>query len=118
MSQPDFREEDQKEAPLDPAAERVQARLKRLLFGSTLIMFAGLVAVFAAILYKINTNESGVPSDAFASTVVIGPDAEVLQVTFAESIMLVLVREGSKTALLRIDPLSGKQIGRTEFVAR
>lgn len=81
-------------------------------------MFAGLLAVFAAILYKINTNDTNVSSDAFASSVVVGPDAEVLQVSFADGVMLVLVREGSRTALLRIDPVSGKQTGRTEFVAR
>lgn len=89
-----------------------------MLFGSSLIMFAGLFAVFAAILYKINTNPSGASGDAFASTIVVGPEAEVLQATVSDGIIFVLVREGSKTALLRIDPVSGKQIGRTDFVAR
>jgi len=118
MSHPDFRDEDQKEPPLDPAAERIQARLKRLLFGSSLIMFAGLFAVFAAILYKINTDDTEISQDAFASSIVVGPDAEVLQASVTDGIIFVLVKEGSKTALLRIDPASGKQIGRTDFVAR
>ncbi|MES0811982.1 hypothetical protein ABLO27_21020 [Roseibium sp. SCPC15] len=118
MSQPDYRDESQEEAPLDPAAQRVQAKLKRLLLGSSLIMFAGFIAVFAAILYKINTYEAD-PSEAeFASTVVVGPEAEVLQATLADGVLLVLVREGSKTALLRVDPKSGAQLGRTDFVAR
>ena len=118
MSHPDFRDEDQNEAPLDPAAERIQARLKRLLFGSSLIMFAGLFAVFAAILYKINTDDTDISQDAFASSIVVGPDAEVVQATVSDGVIYVLVREGSKTALLRVDPVSGKQIGRTDFVAR
>lgn len=34
--------------------ERVQARLRRLLMGSSLIMVVGLMAVLAAIVYKLN----------------------------------------------------------------
>lgn len=34
--------------------ERVRVKLRRLLFGSTMIMVLGLGAVFAAIFYKIN----------------------------------------------------------------
>jgi len=118
MSQPDFREEDQKEPPLDPAAERIQARLKRLLFGSSLIMFAGLFAVFAAILYKINSDDTEMSGADFASSVVVGPEADILQATVSDGVLFVLVREGSKTALLRFDPATGRQIGRTDFVAR
>jgi len=81
-------------------------------------MFAGLFAVFAAILYKINTDDTEISQDAFASSIVVGPDAEVLQASVTDGIIFVLVKEGSKTALLRIDPASGKQIGRTDFVAR
>lgn len=118
MSQPDYREEGPDEAPLDPATQRVQAKLKRLLLGSSLIMFAGFVAVFAAILYKINTYEPD-PSEApFAATVEVGPGAEVLQATLSGDLLLVLVREQGGTALLRFDPATGKQLGRTDFLAR
>ncbi len=92
--------------------------MKRLLFGSTLVMVLGLVAVFAAILYKINSDD-GVPVDAqFAATVAVGADAEVLQANLSDGLLLVLVREGTKTALLRFDPVTGKQLGRTDFVSR
>ncbi|MCV0426282.1 MAG: hypothetical protein K5905_12470 [Roseibium sp.] len=118
MSQPDYRDEGQEEAPLDPAAQRVQAKLKRLLLGSSLIMFAGFIAVFAAILYKINTYEADPSEAVFASSVVVGPDAEVIQATLTDGVLLVLVREGSKTALLRVDAVTGKQLSRTDFIAR
>ncbi|MEM8794311.1 MAG: hypothetical protein AAGE61_01990 [Pseudomonadota bacterium] len=49
----DERKQDEEE-PLDPAVERVRQRLKRLLLGSTLIMFLGFGSVVAAIIYKIN----------------------------------------------------------------
>lgn len=39
--------------PLDPALERVQRKLKRLVAISGAIMAAGLVAVFAAIFYRL-----------------------------------------------------------------
>lgn len=118
MSKPDYGEEGPEEAPLDPATQRVQAKLKRLLFGSSLIMLAGFIAVFAAILYKINTYEADPSEAAFAATVAVGPEAEVLQATLSEGLLLVLVREGSGTALLRFDPKTGVRIGRTDFVAR
>ncbi len=89
-----------------------------MLLGSSLIMLAGFIAVFAAILYKINTYEADPTEAAFAASVVVGPDAEVVQATLSDGVMLVLVREGSRTALLRFDPESGKPLGRTDFVAR
>lgn len=52
MSDP-FDSEKQDE-PLDPAVERVQVKLRRLLMGSSLIMVLGLGSVVAAIVYKLN----------------------------------------------------------------
>lgn len=40
------------EEPLDPAAEQLHKKMRRLLLGSGLIMFVGFIAVFGAILYK------------------------------------------------------------------
>lgn len=118
MSQPEYRDEGPEEAPLDPATQRVQAKLKRLLLGSSLIMFAGFIAVFAAILYKINSYKADPADVAFAETVNVGANAEVLQVTVSDGLLLVLVREGTTTALLRFDPADGKALGRTVFVGR
>jgi hypothetical protein len=118
MSQPDYRDGGPDEPPLDPEAQRIQAKLKRLLFGSSLVMIAGFIAVFAAILYKINSGGPAAGDAPFAATVAVGGDAEVMQATLAEGLLLVLVREGSKTALLRFDPVTGKQLGRTDFVSR
>ncbi|MCK7613198.1 hypothetical protein [Roseibium sediminicola] len=118
MSQPENRDGGPGEAPLDPEAQRIQAKLKRLLLGSSLVMIAGFIAVFAAILYKINSNKSDLSDAPFAATIAVGADADILQVSTGEGMLLVLVREGSKTALLRLDPVTGKELGRTDFVAR
>ncbi len=47
------------EAPLDPAAERVRRKLVRLLMVSFGIMFVGLATVIAAIIYKISERNDG-----------------------------------------------------------
>lgn len=53
-----FNPEKQDQDPLDPAVERVQVKLKRLLMGSSLIMVLGLASVVAAIIYKLNERPS------------------------------------------------------------
>lgn len=45
--------DDPEEPPLDPAVERVHQKMRGLLRVSTLVMAAGLLAVFAAILYRV-----------------------------------------------------------------
>ncbi|WP_417667610.1 hypothetical protein [Roseibium sp.] len=104
--------------PLDPATLKVQMKLKRLLAGSSLIMFAGFIAVFAAIFYKINSSDSGMDPDSIPASIVIGPNAVIEDIELAGGRLLVLVREGDAMALLHIDPVSGQQIGRSKFVAR
>ena len=50
------------DAPLDPAAERLRRKLVRLLLVSGGIMMLGLIAVFAAIVYKLSERGGGVAS--------------------------------------------------------
>jgi hypothetical protein len=50
-------EEPDDEQPLDPAAERVRKKMIRLLAVSIGIMMAGLMAVLAAIVYKIGETD-------------------------------------------------------------
>lgn len=97
---------------------RVQAKLKRLLAGSSLVMFAGFIAVIAAIFYKINSSEPEVTSKTMAQTISIGPNAKVEDVDWVDGLMMVLVRENGVTALLQIDPATGRVLARSEFVAR
>lgn len=118
MNKPVFDDQRDDEQPLDPAAERLQKKLRRLLAGSSLIMVAGLIAVFAAIIYKINSGESSVAAENFAATIALGANAEVLDVEVINGRFVVLVRENGATALLQLDPATGREIGRTDFIAR
>lgn len=116
MTNPDLDDDDK---PLDPAALRLQQKLRRLVFFSSLIMVAGLIAVFSAILYKVNSGGRGADRDAaYAATVSVGPEARIRSVQVEDDRLLVLVEEGSSTALLQIDATTGRLIGRTDFVAR
>ncbi len=81
-------------------------------------MFAGFVAVFAAIFYKINSNSEDAADVAFAKSVTISRDADILQVSESDGILLVLVREGETRSVLRFDSVTGNSLGRTEFSAR
>jgi hypothetical protein len=76
MAQPAFDDDD--EPPLDPAAERVQARLRRLILISGLTLGVGIFAVFAGVVYRIVADEAGGPAARFA------PGDPVPTLTFAE----------------------------------
>lgn len=119
MSNPNSNEVD--DAPLDPAAERLQQKLKRLVFLSSLIMLAGFVAVFSVIIYKVmgpGAKPSAITADAYAATIAVGPDAKVRDVELSNGRLIVLVEEGTATALLQIDPTTGRVLSRTDFVSR
>ncbi len=49
---------DHEEKPLDPEVEKIRRRMMRLMIVSILIMLVGLIAVFAGVVYKFNTQAS------------------------------------------------------------
>lgn len=60
--------EDKEEAPLDPAVEQVQARLRRLMMIAALTLGLGIFAVFAAIVYRLMSSEPAPPTAITADT--------------------------------------------------
>ncbi|WP_349358202.1 hypothetical protein [Stappia sp.] len=111
-------DETDREPPLDPAAERLQAKLKRLLAVSGLIMTLGFMAVFAAIIYRLSEGGSAPDAGDIAATIAIGKDARVESMAQAEGMLILLVREGAASKLLYLDPATGRVLGETAFVAR
>ena len=81
-------------------------------------MLAGFIAVFAAIFYKINSSSRQVDAEAMAATIAIGANATVETVDWVDGRMMVLIRENGSTALLQVDPTTGRVLGRTDFVAQ
>jgi hypothetical protein len=45
--------DDEDDKPLDPAAERIQRKLRRLMLISALTLGVGMIAVFSAIIYRV-----------------------------------------------------------------
>ena len=78
MTHPGLDDDSQTEPPLDPAAERLQAKLKRLLAVSGLIMTLGFVAVFAAIIYRLSDRASPPDASDIAATIAIGKDGHAI----------------------------------------
>ena len=60
MVNPSFDDDDEK--PLDPAVQRVEARVRRLILIAGLTLGLGIFAVFAAILYRIATYDATSPA--------------------------------------------------------
>lgn len=61
------------EAPLDPEMARVARKLRGLLAVSGLIMAAGLIAVFAAIFYRLAQREEPPDTPPLATQPLAGP---------------------------------------------
>lgn len=118
MTQPEFNDQKNDEKPLDPAVEQVQIKLRRLLAGSSLVMVAGLIAVFAAIFYKINSSGPDASTTALPATIAIGEGRTVEQVDWVDGSLFVLASENGSKVLLQIDPGSGRILGRTLFVSQ
>ncbi|WP_321344955.1 DUF6476 family protein [Breoghania sp.] len=101
--------------------EKVQAKLKRLLLFSFLIMVAGLVAVFSALVYKMSSKDAkpeAIAGPEMAATIAIGEGASVLQTQIDGNHLFVLVEEEKGRALLQFDAKTGRLVGRTDLVAR
>ncbi len=92
--------------------------MKRLLAGSSLVMLAGFIAVFAAIFYKINSSGSGASSAVLPATIAIGEGRAIENVTWVDGNLFVLAKENDSKVLLQIDPDSGRILGQTLFVAK
>jgi hypothetical protein len=107
------------EAPLDPAAERLRRKLARLVLVSGGIMFAGLIAVFAAIVYRLGMLDaipgarSGAPAGLVRAQIAVPAGATLLSADIdgARALLAVAAADGS-TELLHVDLATGAVLGR------
>jgi len=115
MTNPNFDDDDK---PLDAAQLRLQARLKKLLLGSTLVMVVGFVAVFAAIFYRV-TRTDGKPAPTFEHPLVADlplPDGARVTATRIDGDRLTVTMEGPKGAtVLVLDLATLKAIRRLDL---
>jgi hypothetical protein len=124
MTQPSF---DDDEKPLDPAMERVQARLRRLMLIAGLTLGIGIFAVFAAILYRIVTSDtSGAPAATAyepgmaVPTLTLGEmglpeDARLLSTAIDGSRIVLTFPHAGGNSLVFVDADSLAVVGRLEI---
>lgn len=105
------------EAPLDPAAERLRRKLVRLLFLSGGIMMLGLIAVFAAIVYKVRASGEGAAqlstSSPVEANIAVPPGYKIVATALdGNRALLTLAGPDGSTSLLLVDLGSGAPLGR------
>ena len=115
------------EQPLDPALERVQARLRRLMVIAGLTLGVGIFAVFAAILYRIvtldasSTGEASIPAAISAtlkrSGLGLPADARLLTATADGGRIVLTYIHGAGETVVVIDADTLAVTGRVELSA-
>lgn len=115
MTNPNF-EDDEK--PLDATQLRLQAKLKKLLLGSTAVMVIGFVAVFAAIFYRV-TRVDVKPAVAFDHPIIAElplPDGARVSATRLDGDRMTVTLESPKgAAILIVDITTMKVIRRLDL---
>lgn len=97
------------EAPLDPAAERVRRKMVRLMVVSMGIMFVGIFAVLAAVIWQLGEAtqtrfealDMGVPAGAQIIETDMGADAILMRVRDADGTQQLLIYDRMSGNLLR-----------------
>jgi len=108
---------DDEDAPLDPAVERVRAKLARLLVFSFGTMALGLLAVLFAILYKLGTfgDPAGKAVDAIAE---LPAGAQAVSSSVSGDMLAVTISLPGGAQEIRLFRLpGGEAAGRVQLVA-
>jgi hypothetical protein len=113
--------QDESEAPLDPAQERLRRKLVRLLLISGGIMLFGFIAVFASIIYKLSEREdadtlearSEVAGELVEARIPVPPGARLLSAELDGDRALLRVEAlDGRVSLILVDLASGSVLGR------
>jgi multidrug efflux pump subunit AcrA (membrane-fusion protein) len=110
--------ENDDDKPLDPALLRVQARLRRLMLIAGLTLGIGILAVFAAILYRIVASGNGsappTPVAGMVSASIPG-GARLAGTAIAGNRIVLTYEHAGGTTLILLDAQSLAVIGRLDL---
>jgi len=111
--------DDAEEQPLDPAVERVHQKLRGLLRVSTLVMVAGLLAVFAAIFYRVYSAGGGSAGRPLGDVMVPAPTGASIASasTAGDRLTLVVDEPGGGRQAVVVDLATGTVIARVRLLA-
>ncbi len=108
--------DEEEEAPLDPALERLRVKMRRLVMVSTLTMLFGIAAVLVAVIYRINRDGGKSQGDATIAAV-LPADARVLAQALDGDRLALTIETGGETRVLLIDLAAGA-LARTVTLGR
>lgn len=109
------------ETPLDPTQERLRRKLVRLLLVSGGIMMLGLIAVFAAIVYKVGESGRGAQAPAARlsaeapaeGAIAVPPGHRLIAAALdGDRALLTLEAPDGSATLLLIDLATGSELAR------
>ncbi|HEY9057196.1 MAG TPA: fimbrial protein [Aurantimonas sp.] len=96
------------EKPLDPATERVRRKLVRLLSVSIGIMVIAVMAVLAAVVYKVSSGSGGSRLQPGAElTIAIPAGAEIVETSLDGDRVLIRIRTATGMRLLLVSLSDG-----------
>lgn len=108
--------DDEGDVALDPAVERIRQRLKRLILVSSATLMIGLVAVLAAVIYRIghSADKSALAPMAAEMTIpsVLPAGARVISTSLDGTLLAVTIDTAGTTRILVIDIATGKVVRR------
>ncbi|HWJ74742.1 MAG TPA: hypothetical protein VNX29_16395 [Kaistia sp.] len=109
-------DDEREEPPLDPAVERIRQRLKRLIVISSATLLVGLIAVLAAVIYKIGPGQDKAALAPVAGEAMIGGvlpgGARVLSTALDGRLLALTFEAGGAVRIVVIDLSSGKVLRR------
>lgn len=109
--------DDEDDAPLDPAMERVQAKLRRLILVSGATLGIGILAVIAAVVFRLAKAERPA-GEVWQSTIELPAGAAVLA-TQVDGDRIAVTTEGPGGRRIHLyDLTTGRPIGEAQLVAR
>ena len=112
------RSDDDREEPLDPAIERVQVKLRRMILFSGLTLGLGLIAVLIAVIFRVSNMDRRDPSETWTSTLELPIGAEILATDVDGDRVAVTVNSAEGRQVLVYDMPSGRRIGSAVLLAR
>ncbi|GGD94235.1 hypothetical protein GCM10011390_11210 [Aureimonas endophytica] len=108
--------DDEAEKPLDPATERLRRKMVRLLAVSVGVMMVAVMAVLAAVVYKIGRDRPAALDPNVPLKVELPAGAEVEDMAMGDGQALLRLRDGAAERLLRIDLATGRVVARYDLV--
>lgn len=113
-------EDDAEDKPLDPAVERVQQRLRRLMLISTGTLGLGFLAVIVAIVFRVSNlgKTPDAEGEPWRTTLEL-PAGSTVVATEAEGDRLVVHADGPEGRSVHVFHMpSGRRVGTSVLIAR